>query len=639
MLLAHRPLLFAALLASAAPAAIAHAQTTAPKVSTAQAPSRDGQVAADDIIDRMTKAERAVLQRLRTAHPLMEVYLQSVAPDETRGWVFTADDYYLGQLHFTDRPSLRPLGQPEQRGVKLPLIASRPNVGDAFAVMVAPDWGTLDRKRYEFTYVRREFLGETRSFVFDVKPRNGRGFVGRIWIEDRDYNLVRFNGASGVTRETLSGALKRTLSFHMDGWRVNVAPGVWVPSYVYSEETDGNSGSSSNSKRQVRFKSQTRLWGYEASTANRTDSLTIIRIDEPNVTDTADGAAQLSPVLSQRRWEQEAEANVLERLEAIGLLAPAGEVDKVLETVLNNLVVTNQLNVQRPLHARILLTSPLESFTVGHTIVLSRGLIDVLPDEASLATMLAHELSHVALGHQLIDTKFSFADRLMVPDGVMLQALRFSRTPKEEAAADNKVVELLGNSPYREKLAEAGLFLGTLSEQAKQLPRLIQPHIGDYLANGEMTRLAELMKQAPPLLPNNLEQIAALQLGARLVVDAWSGRVALESLARRTSSVGSRKGAVCRHAAHARDQICGAPRRRHARPRGRRAAVQLARGAATAEPDRWASSGLVAKDNYGRSRRFKANGARFVVPSPPERGFSCNIQPRNGEGERLWPFC
>jgi hypothetical protein len=47
-------------------------------------------------------------------------------------------------------------------------------------------------------------------------------------------------------------------------------------------------------------------------------------------------------------------------------------------------------------------------------------------------------------------------------------------------------------------------------------------------ANGQMTRLADLMKQAPPLMPDSLEQIAALQLGARLVVDAWSGRVALD---------------------------------------------------------------------------------------------------------------
>jgi hypothetical protein len=531
MRLARLPLLLAALLAPAFPASIARAQANHQKVPTAQTPSRAGQAQADDIIDRMSTAERAVLERLSTSRPLMEVYIQNVAPDEARGWVPTDDNYFLGQLQFDSAPTLRPFGQREQRGVMLRLISSTPNLGDAFAAMVAPDWRVLDRKRYEFTYVRREFLGESRCFVFDVRPlRDGKeGFVGRIWIEDRDYTLVRFNGASRGAEETLSGVLKRRLSFHMDGWRVNVAPGVWVPSYVYSEETDLNSASPARSKRQVRFKSQTRIWGYQAQNADRTDSLTTIRIDEPTVADITEGTAQLSPVLSQRRWEQEAEANVLERLEAIGLLAPAGEADKVLDTVLNNLVVTNKVNLERPPHARILLTSPLESFTVGHTIVLSRGLIDVLPDEASLATMLAHELSHVALGHQVIDTKFSFADRLMVPDGELLQTLRFRRTPKEEAAADEKVIELLGKSPYRDKLADAGLFLRTLSERAKQLPRLIQPHIGDYMAaDGQMTRLADLMQQAPPLLPDSLEQIAALQLGARLVVDAWSGRVVLD---------------------------------------------------------------------------------------------------------------
>jgi hypothetical protein len=532
--------MLAALLVPAVTPSIAHAEKKDKKAPASQTATRAGQTAADDIVDRMSKAEGAVLERLRTSHPLMEVYVQNVAPDEERGWVPTEDNYFLGQLQFDDGPTLRAFGDKPRRGVMLRLMSDQPNVGNAFATMVAPDWQVLDRKRYEFTYVRREFLGESRCFVFDVQPLKDvkQGFVGRIWIEDRDFNLVRFNGANRGSEETMSGLLKRNLSFHMDGWRVNAAPGVWVPSYVYSEEVDRNTASSgkqpSKFKRQVRFKSQTRIWGYQAQNVDRTDALTTIRIDEPNVADTADGAAQLSPLLSQRRWEQEAEANVLERLEGMGLLAPVGEADKILETVLNNLVVTNQMNLERPLHARILLTSPLESFTVGHTLVLSRGLIDVLPDEASLATMLAHELSHVALGHQLIDTKFSFADRLMVPDGELLQTLRFSRTAKEEGAADEKVIELLAKSPYRDKLGDAGLFLRTLADHAAQLPRLIQPHIGDYMAaNGQMTRLAELMKQAPALMPDSLEQIVALQLGARLVVDAWSGKVTLD----RTPSV------------------------------------------------------------------------------------------------------
>src|SRR5687767_13969468 len=326
MRLAHLPLLLAALLAPTFTASIARAQANDQKVPAAHTPSRAGQVQADDIIDRMSRAERAVLERLRTSHPLMEVYIQNVAPDEARGWVPTDDNYFLGQLQFDDRPTLRPFGPSEQRGVMRRILWSPPSLGDAFAATVAPDWRVLERKRYEFTYVRREFLGESRCFVFDVTPlRDGKkGFVGRIWIEDRDYNLVRFNGASRGSEETLSGALKRKLSHHMDGWRVNVAPGVWVPSYVYSEETDLSTAAdkSSKSKRQARFKSQTRIWGYQAQNTDRTGSLTTIRIDEPNVADTTDGAAQLSPVLSQRRWEQEAEANVLERLESIGLLAP-----------------------------------------------------------------------------------------------------------------------------------------------------------------------------------------------------------------------------------------------------------------------------------------------------------------------------
>ena len=530
MRLARLPLLLAALLAPALAPSPARAQADDQDAPAAQA-TRRGEIEVDEIIDRMGEAERAVLDRLRTSSPLMEVYIQNVAPDEVRGWVPTNDNYLLGQLQFDKEPTLEPFGGRKKRGVFLRLFSTPPNLGDAFAAMVAPDWRMLDRERYEFTYVRREFLGESRCFVFDVRPHRDdkNGFVGRIWIEDRDYNLVRFNGASRGSARKLSGLLERALSLHMDGWRVNVAPGVWVPSYVYSEETDLHDASDSDSEEQGRFKSQTRIWGYEAHDADRSDSLTTIRIDEPTVEDTTLGAAQLSPVLSQRRWEQEAEANVLEKLEAMGLLAPAGEADRVLETVINNLVVTNQLSLERPLRARILLTSPLESFTVGHTIVLSRGLIDVLPDEASLATMLAHELSHVTLGHQLIDTKFAFADRLMVPDDELLPSLRFRRAAEEEAAADDAVIELLGNSPYRDKMANAGLFLQTLSEWATELPRLIQPHIGDYMAaDGQLTRLADLTQQAPPLMPDDLEQIAALQLGARLVVDAWSGKVELD---------------------------------------------------------------------------------------------------------------
>jgi hypothetical protein len=174
-----------------------------------------------------------------------------------------------------------------------------------------------------------------------------------------------------------------------------------------------------------------------------------------------------------------------------------------------------------------MLTTPLESFTIGQTIVLSRGLIDVLPDEASLAMVLAHELAHIALGHRL-DTKYAFSDRMLFEDEHTFRLLTAKRNEKEEEAANVKAEELLLNSPYKDKLANAGLFLRALDERAKKLPQLLQPHMGNFMARGsKIHRMPELMKSAPALESDNVKQIAALPLGGRVHVDPWTNRVEL----------------------------------------------------------------------------------------------------------------
>src|SRR3984893_10894304 len=165
-------------------------------------------------------------------------------------------------------------------------------------------------------------------------------------------------------------------------------------------------------------------------------------------------------------------------MQKIGLLAPSGEVDKVLLTVANNLLLTNNIDLQADLRCRVLLTAPLESFTIGHTIVVSRGLLDVLPDEASLAMIMAHELSHVVLGHKL-DTKMAFNGPMFFPDQESFQRLDYKRSGADEEAADTKAIELLKNSPYKDKLGSAGLFLKALQQKAPELPSLIRPHLGN----------------------------------------------------------------------------------------------------------------------------------------------------------------
>lgn len=498
--------------------------------SAARAEQPEGSVTLtlDQIADKITASESAVISRMRAYHPLVEVYLQTLTADEKLGTVPEHDEYFLGQFDWGEGPRLIPLSVNNGSFHQQSLLTKPFGVQylpDGFASMSAPDWRLIDRQRYEFTFIRREFLGEARCLVFDVKPRGNvaDGFSGRIWVEDRGFNIVRFNGISRNVDHTLSSFFRKKLSFHVDSWRVNVLPGLWLPAYVYCEETDLSDKPAL--PRMPRVKSQIRLWGYNLRGIQGQGEFTTIQIDEPSVQD-MEQSRQFSPVQSQRRWEQEAEANVLDRLSRAGLLAPPGPVDAVLETVINNLAVTNNLTIDPPLKCRVLLTSPLESFTVGRTIVISRGLIDVLPDEASLAMVLGHEVSHVLLGHQLIDTKFSFADRLMIPDAELMRTLRFRRRPAEESAADVKVVELLRNSPYKDKLADAGLFLRAIVANAKRLPNLIQPHMGDFIVDAGQP-LAVLMQQAPALAPERLDQIAALPLGARLVIDPWTDRVEL----------------------------------------------------------------------------------------------------------------
>src|SRR5213082_2948004 len=427
-----------------------------------------------DVIDRVITNENRSIQQIRQYSPLVETYIQNQRPDKELGTVPAGDKYFLGRADFSKGVSLVPLTDISSKGRKIFgaignfFSFSAEFIPGGFLQMIFIDTNGFDKQHYKFDYVRREFLGEVRCLVFDVTPqdRAGKGrFLGRIWVEDQDYNIVRFNGAYG-------GSGHSSWYFHFDSWRTNVQPGQWMPSFIYSEERDLHYALA----KKLDFKAQTRLWGYNVGHSSQEQELSKILVETP-VQDDTKTANDLSPIQAQRSWDRQAEDNVVDRLERIGLMAPRGEVDKVLETVVNNLEVTNNIDVDPEVRCRVMMTSTLESFTVGHTVVLSRGLIDVLPDEASLATMIAHELGHVVLGHRL-DSSYAFFDQLLIDDKETFRHFGFARTPDEERSANTKAMQILTNSPYKNQLGNAGLFLAALTTREKEIPNLISPHLG-----------------------------------------------------------------------------------------------------------------------------------------------------------------
>jgi peptidase M48-like protein len=472
----------------------------------------------EDVIDRVITNENRGSQAIRQYSPLVETYIQNLKPDKELGFVPAGDKYFLGRADFSKGVALVSLTDTNTKGKKLFgaignfFSFSAEFVPGGFLQMVFIDTNGFDKQHYKFDYVRREFLGEVRCLVFDVTPleKAGKGrFLGRIWVEDQDYNIVRFNGGYG-------GNGHSSWYFHFDSWRTNVQPGIWLPSFVYSQESDVHYAIT----KKLDFKAQTRLWGYNLGHANQEQELSKILVESP-VNDETKTANDLSPIQAQRSWDRQAEDNVIDRLERIGLIAPKGEVDKVLETVVNNLEVTNNVDLDPEVRCRLLTTTTLESFTIGHTIVLSRGLVDVLPDEASLATMLAHELSHAILGHRL-DSSYAFFDNLLVEDKDTFRHFGFARTPEEEQAANAKAIQLLNNSPYKNQLGNAGLFLQALTARQKEIPNLISGHLGN-----RVPVIADLKTSASADPKQNPQMIAALPLGGRVKLDPWNDKLEL----------------------------------------------------------------------------------------------------------------
>lgn len=481
------------------------------------------------LIDQASVHEKGVLRLLEQRTPAVETYVQNFNSDLQLGAVPISDSYFLGRVDFgrvvEDDQYAQPVSTSKGGILKgstafidrLTKYFHVNYVSQGFVQMLLLDANNFDRQHYDFKFVRRDFLGDVHTSLFDVAPKPGSGpghFIGRIWIEDKGGNIVRFNG-------TYTSRGRRNLYYHFDSWRTNIQPGQWLPTAVYVEEHRRGAVAD----RAEYLRAQTWIWGYALKQPASTSDNESVKIDA--VRDESESAADVSPLEASRLWANQAEQNILDRLYQAGLLAAPSSFDKVMETVVNNLIITNHIAIPEPVHCRVMLTTPLESLAVGNTIVLSRGLVDTLPSEESLASVLAFQLAHLALGHR-INTKFAFQDSLMFQDQATFRQLPLSHTEAQNEAAATKAIQLLRNSPYKDKLGNAGLYFEALTWRAKSLHSLMRPEMGDSLfrsSTDDQVWLNGLLSGAPRLEMTKLDQVPALPLGSRLRVEAWTDAV------------------------------------------------------------------------------------------------------------------
>ena len=481
------------------------------------------------LVEKAIAREKVVIKNIQERTPLVETYIQEMRPDDKLYQVPTGDTYMLNRVDFRKTFGDKPYATRTQskHGFFKGSAGAFASIGRAlhldketfntagFTQMMFLDPTGFDQQHYVFSYVRREFLGSVRTWEFDVHPKvagNGR-FYGRLWIEDQDGNVVRFNGT--YTESTSEDNNKEY--FHFDSWRMNMQPDLWLPVAIYVEESQRVENG-----KTVGLRAQTHFWGYSLTLPTRESENVSVQVE--GAVDQSGDSQDMTPLQATRQWVSQAENNVIDRLVQAGLLAPPSDFDKTLEQIVVNLAVPNNLNFPDPVHCRILLTTTVEATTVGNTILISKGLIDTLPNEESIAAVVALELAHVALGHH-IDTRYAFNDRLLFPDESSFQRIKMNHSDSDNAEAAKRAGEYMQNSMYKDRLANAGLYFVQLQDLGKELKQLNSPKLGDSMLKADGTPwLTDLAKQAPKLNQDDTTQVAALPLGSWLKTDPWDDK-------------------------------------------------------------------------------------------------------------------
>jgi hypothetical protein len=493
------------------------------------------------LIDKAIVRERNVIKVVRERAPLVETYIQNMRPDPVMRQVPESDEHFLGRVDFGKvigdtafQEGPKPGKKESTMGRFMGSMNFIKDLGGSlhlqfneagFVQMLLMDSRDFDKQHYNFYFVRNDFLGTIPTAVFDVTPAGktdtGR-FFGRIWVEKTNGNVVRFNGDFAGSEKDYHEY------FHFDSWRTNVQPDLWLPTSFYVEESDPKSQTST-----LKFKAINHVWGYVLKVPTGTATETDVQV--ANATDVSQDSSDCGPLCAQRAFAKQAEDNVIERLFQAGLLDAPSDFDKTLEALANNILAYNQVPVSSPIHVRTLLTEPLESLSVGNTIILSKSLIDttavVTADGAqqmgNLNALLAFQLAHILSGHRL-DTKYAFEDRLLFPDNSAFKKIPMHHTDADNAEAAKKAVELLQTKELVDSQKYFGLYLQQLQQRIKGLKALNEPMIGDGLVKSDTDStfwLQALVPKAEKLDVKDLKQQGAVPLSSFLRFDPWTDQV------------------------------------------------------------------------------------------------------------------
>src|SRR5580658_314233 len=96
---------------------------------------------------------------------------------------------------------------------------------------------TDEVQKYDVKYAGQQQLDEINAYVFDVAPKkiekNQRYFQGRIWVDDRDFEIVKTYGKAvpDIRKGDNENVFPR-----FETYRENIEGTFWFPTYTHSDD-------------------------------------------------------------------------------------------------------------------------------------------------------------------------------------------------------------------------------------------------------------------------------------------------------------------------------------------------------------------------------------------------------------------
>jgi hypothetical protein len=416
-----------------------------------------GRTLPHELSRRIFDVERETIAQFAKSSPIVETYIQSLDPEVTPAAVID-DAYFLTRISLDADRERAKLHQQFAFGGTLRDRQIRVNTRDSWSLkpegyvdMSFVDLTDFDDDTYILTYTQDTRLNHVDCLLIAVTPRypeSSGQFVGNIWAEKGGLHIVRIEGSFTPRRLgrfvnylNLSGMSTLGIYFHFDSRRQEVSPGIWMPSFTYFE--DKRLWNQTKLNTSYCFRGYVWMWGYGRDEAE-----------------------------AQQRLASDDPVTVLQ---AAGLLASPGPVEGRINQLVQEIQISG--GVSRPeIQGRILLTTPVEIFSSGDTIFLSRGLLNVVPNESVLAVFLAREIAAIRLG-KLQKTR-SKIGAVFNSHGISdFSGLGLGGSGGDRAITD-QAAALLKGTPYAGAIGQADRFEASLALYAAQVPQLVRARFG-----------------------------------------------------------------------------------------------------------------------------------------------------------------